>query len=477
MDDVRERIGWVAAGLSEMRVPPGSGREIVIECEAETPGVLSIELTYLVPDAAWAPEYTVRHIERDNQIELTYSSSVAQATGQDWEGISVVLSTATPQVGAAPPDLLPLFLGQTTGTVRGRVTDAQTGAPLGRARVSALGTPHATTTEDDGSYVLSEIRAGLHTIQVSRAGYHEGRRTGVHVVGGRTTMVEVALRPVVETEHADDDVKIRPINTKRGAIATQPGVVLHEDEVRVRGGRSSEVKAYVGTPEVPQIEIEAVRTELAANLVLPRPLELPTGAEPRRALVARRRLSGDFVLEAVPRLSEHVFVRGTFENELDVPILPGRADVYVETVPEGSETRISDFVGRLRLEGVAVGEEFTTYLGVDQNVEAEHELESRKVLSESDDARTKIGYRYRISLESFRREPVTVLVLDRVPVSAMRDVDVEDVEIKPEPSEQGEDGLVTWEVTLAPGERREFVLSYEVEYPSRMSPRDLGLEE
>jgi hypothetical protein len=55
--------------------------------------------------------------------------------------------------------------------VSGIVTDKYTGAPLRGAQVIEVGTMSHTTTDDSGQFVLSEVPAGVRTIEVSREGF------------------------------------------------------------------------------------------------------------------------------------------------------------------------------------------------------------------------------------------------------------------------------------------------------------------
>ncbi len=184
--DHEQRRAWILSELRSMQVGEGPGKEVVVDCETESGGSLTVELSYLVPDASWYPEYTVRYIERDDEVELTYAARIVQATGEDWKGVSALLSTATPHVGAAPPELLPLYVGGTTGTIRGRVTDAATGRSLPYANVSVRGTASGAVTNTDGVYVISDVTAGSHTLQVSYMGYRtaEVARPGLCRPGG-----------------------------------------------------------------------------------------------------------------------------------------------------------------------------------------------------------------------------------------------------------------------------------------------------
>ncbi len=474
MSDLEGRRSWIGSELRSMQVGEGPGKEVVVDCEIESGGSLTVELSYLVPDASWYPEYTVRYIERDDEVELTYAARIVQATGEDWKGVAALLSTATPHVGAAPPELLPLYVGGTTGTIRGRVTDAATGRSLPYANVSVRGTASGAVTNTDGVYIISEVTAGSYTLQASYMGYKTSRKSRVRVSVGRVERVDFALQQ--ETLMADE-VKVRAISTVAEAVATQPGVVLVDGELHVRGGRASEVKDYVEPPAILHVGAELLGSEFAANLVIPKPIDLETGAEPRRSLVVRERIPGNFVLQAVPRLSEHVFVKGTLTNPLAIPLLPGAAEVYVETVPEGSSTKVSNFVGKDRIKAVASGEEFEMYLGVDQNVKVEHILKKKETISKAKSKTTKVRYTYLISVENFRRGATELRIADRVPVSTMREVKIDKLEFVPEPSEQTDEGLLTWKLQMEHGEKREISIEYVVEYPSHMSPVSLGLEE
>ncbi|MCK5596559.1 MAG: mucoidy inhibitor MuiA family protein, partial [Candidatus Eisenbacteria sp.] len=223
MSDLEGRRSWIGSELRSMQVGEGPGKEVVVDCEIESGGSLTVELSYLVPDASWYPEYTVRYIERDDEVELTYAARIVQATGEDWKGVAALLSTAPPHVGAAPPELLPLYVGGTTGTIRGRVTDAATGRSLPYANVSVRGTASGAVTNTDGVYIISEVTAGSYTLQASYMGYKTSRKSRVRVSVGRVERVDFALQQ--ETLMADE-VKVRAISTVAEAVATQPGVVL-----------------------------------------------------------------------------------------------------------------------------------------------------------------------------------------------------------------------------------------------------------
>ena len=59
-----------------------------------------------------------------------------------------------------------LLLAQTTGTVRGRVTSAGSGAAIADAQVSVAGTQRGTVTNANGEYSITRVPAGDRTVSV-----------------------------------------------------------------------------------------------------------------------------------------------------------------------------------------------------------------------------------------------------------------------------------------------------------------------
>ncbi|WP_413760616.1 DUF4139 domain-containing protein [Streptomyces sp. MMBL 11-3] len=55
---------------------------------------VEVELEYGVPGAVWAPAYRLHHRQGDGSGRLVLRASVAQRTGEDWNGVRIALATA-----------------------------------------------------------------------------------------------------------------------------------------------------------------------------------------------------------------------------------------------------------------------------------------------------------------------------------------------------------------------------------------------
>jgi uncharacterized membrane protein len=84
-----------------------------------------------------------------------------------------------------------LTLLPTTGHIAGIVTD-DAGNPIEGAQVTAGG--NSVTTNSTGGYTI-ELAAGTYEVTVSANGYESSSETGVDVVAGATTTINLTLKP------------------------------------------------------------------------------------------------------------------------------------------------------------------------------------------------------------------------------------------------------------------------------------------
>ena len=79
-----------------------------------------------------------------------------------------------------------------TGTIKGAVTDAVSGAKLRGVLVEAGG--QSATTNRGGRYTINDVPEGSHTVTAEKSGYVTGSQP-VDVVADQTTSANFALQP------------------------------------------------------------------------------------------------------------------------------------------------------------------------------------------------------------------------------------------------------------------------------------------
>jgi len=71
---------------------------------------IKIELNYLVNGANWQQQYNLRANPQKSNVLIEYNAVVNQISGEDWNGVTLSLSTAEPTMVAAPPILEPMLV-------------------------------------------------------------------------------------------------------------------------------------------------------------------------------------------------------------------------------------------------------------------------------------------------------------------------------------------------------------------------------
>ncbi len=82
----------------------------LVNVEAKDKGAFKVELSYIVPQAAWTLSYDAKIDVRKKTCALVSNGNVRQWSGEDWNDAALTLSSAKPAVGGRMPELLPWFL-------------------------------------------------------------------------------------------------------------------------------------------------------------------------------------------------------------------------------------------------------------------------------------------------------------------------------------------------------------------------------
>ena len=136
---------------------------------------------------------------------------------------------------------------QTTGKISGTVT-GDDGAPLVGADVVVVGTGSGASSNADGEFQIINVPAGSYVVRASYIGYTPQEVSGVRVISGLSTPVDLSLstttiegdvvqvvaeKPLIQKDETSsvnvvtgDQLENMPIRTLDGVLATMPGVVV-----------------------------------------------------------------------------------------------------------------------------------------------------------------------------------------------------------------------------------------------------------
>lgn len=85
-------------------------QEAILFIDKRAAGKATVRLSYIVGQSTWSPIYNLRCGADGKQVTLEYNSLVQQMSGEDWTGVQVTLSTASPAMVSEAPVLTPLWV-------------------------------------------------------------------------------------------------------------------------------------------------------------------------------------------------------------------------------------------------------------------------------------------------------------------------------------------------------------------------------
>lgn len=165
------------------------------------------------------------------------------------------------------------------------------------------------------------------------------------------------------------------------------------------------------------------------------------------------KLEGEMSLVAVPSMSPQAWVLWDLEGT-DRAFLAGGVELSIDGAPSG----------RTRMPALGTGQPLSLAFGTSPLIRTERkDLLAREGSSWTGKGRMERGYA--ITVTNGLDRAATVTVRDRIPVSVQDKIRVENLEISPEPAEQDDQGLLTWQLELEPGQTGEVTVRYRIAYP------------
>jgi uncharacterized protein (TIGR02231 family) len=88
--DIQVEIAKISEGLAkiELELQKHLG-QIRLVLDADKEGMATFDLSFLVTNAGWTPEYDLRLVDVNSPLSLTFKARVWQKTGVDWTGVKL----------------------------------------------------------------------------------------------------------------------------------------------------------------------------------------------------------------------------------------------------------------------------------------------------------------------------------------------------------------------------------------------------
>jgi len=111
-DEAKELDEIISPLLVKLNNPNATGKSVQVQVRVAQDAQVELDLRYAVIGAGWTPSYDLRYDPDSDELTIGYVGVVAQGTGEVWADAPISLSTASPDLAGALPDLDPWRLGE-----------------------------------------------------------------------------------------------------------------------------------------------------------------------------------------------------------------------------------------------------------------------------------------------------------------------------------------------------------------------------
>lgn len=458
--EIREKQEKTVDSIARIKLKTMTEADLTLQVAQA--GKVEFDLTYYVRNAGWYPTYDLRSEGLGLPLQLSYKANMFQNTKEEWNNISVTLSSANPSRSNIAPELRTYWIDYgklaprydnelgTEGSVSGVVLDEE-GEPLIGCSVMVVGTSLGTVTDVNGCYSIALPR-GKNQLRFAYVGYlSQTSSVNGSALNVRMKEDSAALQEVVVIGYGV---------SKKGRGKTSR---KREDASMIEGKVPG--VAVSKEPEMPESELIAVneqRAQFGYEFEIKQPLTLLSDGKTTTTEIARYQLPATYQYLGIPRADKDAFLVADATDWQQYSLLEGEANVYFE----------NSFIGKTVLDPTVANDTLHFSLGRDNGIRMQRTKVSARSTRRLLASNQEQDMTWRITVKNSRKEAVSLLLQDQIPVSQNSNITVTTEELSGGQLDKST-GIIVWQLQLQPNEQREFIVQYRVKYPKN---RQLTIE-
>ena len=194
--------------------------------------------------------------------------------------------------------------------------------------------------------------------------------------------------------------------------------------------------------------------QTSVEFVVDVPYTIPSDGQTHAVELAKHSLPAVYEYYAVRKLDKDVFLLAKITGWEKLNLLSGQANVFFE----------GKFVGESNIETRQTDDMLTLSLGRDKNITItrirKRDYAEKQFLG-SNVTETR---EWDLTVHNKKKQPITIIVEDQIPISTEKEIKVEDVNIS-NAIKDADTGKLTWKLNLKPSESQSMNVKYTVKYP------------
>lgn len=212
-----------------------------------------------------------------------------------------------------------------------------------------------------------------------------------------------------------------------------------------------------------EIQIEAATVEKGATsavFVVPGKNTVKSDNQQHKVTVMMNQFDAYFRYSAVPKLMQNAFLKAKVKNTSDFPLLAGATNVFLD----------NNFISTSQIDQVNPGQEFWTFLGVDDGIDIKYKTIKQYQKDEGlITKKNKYVYEYIIEITNNKKTEEEIVVWDQIPMANSADIKVNleepNLEADKDRVKMDDYNYLEWYYKIKPAEKLRIPFKFSVEGP------------
>ncbi|MGL4631864.1 MAG: DUF4139 domain-containing protein [Leadbetterella sp.] len=412
---------------------------------------VDFKISYAIKNASWSPNYNFKVNTLNDPLEILCKGKVYQYTGEDWKNVKLELTNANMKKSGKAPEIKQWIWGikndysahfkdapesnSDETQVYGQIKDKNQ-KPLQGVSIQMIGTQLSTFSDTNGNYRLNippNLRTNSNAFVYSLIGFKSQQ------ISNKFGEVNITLEE--DLTNLEELVVIGYGTQYKRDVTGSVSVIRAESSYKEK--KYIEMKKLVMEEESP----------VAQSFELKERINLASDGKEVDLDLKEIQVPVTFEYLTVPKIDPEAFLMTYVPDWTKLNLLEGEASLFVEGIYQGKTILKHNEQDTLALS-----------LGRDKSILIKREKVKEYTKKQWIGAKRSDDFAYKISVKNLKKNAITVVVKDQFPVTINKEVEISDMkalgaEINPD------SGIITWRITLQPGEDKIVSFGYNVKYP------------
>jgi uncharacterized protein (TIGR02231 family) len=195
--------------------------------------------------------------------------------------------------------------------------------------------------------------------------------------------------------------------------------------------------------------------QLNTNFEIDLPYDIPCTGEMQMVTIKQEKLESVLKNYAVPKINREAFLLAELVNWQNLSLLPGTANIIMDDT----------YLGKSFIDPNITADTMSLSLGKDKRVAIKRSSIKEFSSTKKSNGTTKQTFTYEIVAKNNKTTEVELILKDQYPLSQVKEIETK-LEEWDNAEINEESGILTWKLSLKPGESKKVRFTYYVKYPS-----------